>query len=103
MKTIGFVQFEPSKAADVAQASDRFWSSPPSGIKLLGRYVLMGPLPVYVPGQTCVVVMLEAESEQALLSAVYNISLAGATMNVIPAMEFPTAPEAAKVEEGLRR
>jgi hypothetical protein len=96
MKTIVFTQFEPSRTADVAQASDRFWTSPPPGIKRLGVYTLAGPLPVQLPGQACTVSILEAESEQALLGLVYNVALGGASVASITAMELPVGPELVK-------
>jgi hypothetical protein len=103
MKTIAFIQFEPSKAADIAQASDRFWTSPPTGTKRVATYILAGGLPTPLPGQVCSISVIEAESEQALLSWAYTASLAGASVTAIPALETPAGPEIAKVEEGLRR
>ena len=103
MKTIIFTQYEPSKVADVAQASDRFWTSPPPGIKRLAVYSLAGTLPVPLPGHGCTISIVETESEQALLGLVLNVSLGGASVASITAMEMPVGPEIAKVEKELRR
>jgi hypothetical protein len=92
MKVLRFAVFETLKAADVAQASDGVWASPPSGIKILATYVCQGMPFSDQPRNTLVSIqVLEAESNEAIAATQYPVALAGATVNDVLVLELPVA------------
>ena len=102
MKFLQFGMFEVAKAADVAAASDKFWASPPPGIKMLADYVCLGLAFPGHPLNTAVgVSVVEAESAEALLAATYPMALAGASVWNVPIMEMPVAG-VAELEKKMR-
>ena len=42
MKFISFGAMDVTKAAEVTQASDKVWASPPPGVKMLADYACLG-------------------------------------------------------------
>lgn len=100
MKFLTFVMYEPSKAAEIAQAADKVAQTP--GVKPINRYVCMG-IPFYGAPQElmCTVTVNEAESSEAMAASSYPVRLAGASMWWVPVMEYE-AGTAADVEKKYR-
>ena len=90
-----------SKMMEVAQAHDAAVASPPQGVKVLGRWAIGGPLPGYPVGTGGLVVILEADTTEAVAAFWVPIALAGAPAFWVPAIELPT--EAVKMVEEFRR
>jgi len=102
MKFLTFAIMDVTKAAEVAQANDKVWASPPPGLKLLASYVCQGmPFPSIPPNTLVGIEIIEAESNEALAAANYPVALAGASVHTIPVLELPVAG-AAVVEEKYR-
>ena len=103
MKFLLFSMFDAAKATDVSQASDKVWASPPPGIKALADYVCLAiPFPGGLPPNTVASVMVvEAESAEAMVGVAYPFLLAGATVWYVPVMELPVAA-AAEAERKAR-
>ena len=90
MKFLQFGMFDVAKAADVVQASDKVWASPPPGVKMLADYVCLGlAFPGHLPNTAVGVSVIEAESAEALLATIYPMALAGASVWNVPVMELP--------------
>ena len=103
MKFLMFGMFDVAKAADVAQASDKVWASPPPGVKMLADYVCLGLAFPGAPPNTAVgVSVVEAESAEALLAATYPMALAGMSVWNVPIQEMPVGG-AAELEKKARR
>ena len=102
MKFLTFTVMDVTKAAEVAQANDKVWASPPAGLKLLASYVCQGmPFPSVPPNTLTAIAIVEAESNEALAAANYPVALAGASVHTIPMLELPVAG-AAGVEKKYR-
>jgi hypothetical protein len=102
MKFLMFLAMDVAKAAEVAQAADKFWASPPAGIKMLATYVCQGIPWRDAPANTLITIgVVEAENNQALSAANWPLALAGATVWSVPVLEMPV-PGAAEVERKLR-
>ncbi len=102
MKFLRFAAINVAKAAEVAQASDKAWASPPPGVKLLAQYACQGMAYEGVPPNTLVVIsVIEAESNEALAAVTWPVSLAGASLSTVPVLELPVVG-AAEVEKKLR-
>jgi len=102
MKFLQFGMFDVAKAADVSQASDKFWAKPPPGIKMLADYVCLGmPFPGAPPNTVVGIGVIEAETAEALAALLYPMGLAGASVWCVPVMELPVGG-VAKVEKKLR-
>ncbi|TET39682.1 MAG: hypothetical protein E3J65_03395 [Dehalococcoidia bacterium] len=99
-----FTMWDAAKTAEVAQAADKVWASPPPGIKMLAHYICQGiPFPgVLLPPNTLVnVSVIEADSNEAIAATAYPLVLAGVTVWHVPVLELPVAG-AAEVEKELR-
>ena len=102
MKFLTFIMMDVAKTAEVAQASDKVWASPPPGIKRLAGYVCQGiPFPGQPANTLVSIVISEAESNEAIAAVQWPVAIAGATVWSVPVMELPTAG-AAEVEKKLR-
>ena len=102
MKFLNFAMFDIAKAADVSQASDKFWAKPPPGIKMLADYVCLGmPFSGAPPNTVVGIGVMEAESAEALTAVSYSLGLAGASVWNVPVMELPVGG-AAKLEKKYR-
>lgn len=102
MKFLNFGIVDVAKAAEVSQAWDKFWASPPPGIKLLGDYMCVGIAFPGAPPNTMVGVnVIEAESAEALLALSYPLMLAGSSRWNVPVLELPLGG-AAELEKKLR-
>ena len=102
MKFLQFGMFDVAKGADVAQASDKFWASPPPGIKMLADYVCLGiAFPGHAPNTVAGFSVIEAESAEALIAATYPLVLAGMWVWNVPVQELPVAG-AAELEKKIR-
>jgi len=102
MKFLHFAMFEFAKAADVAQAMDKFWAKPPTGLKVLATYACLGmPFPDVPPNTGVAVDVIEAESAEALAALSYTAGLAGVSGWNVPVMELPVGG-AAKLEKKYR-
>ena len=90
MKIMTFAMFDIDKAAEVAQAGDKVANTP--GRKVLASYACQGiPFPPAVPPHSMVVISIqEVESNEALGTANYPVSLAGATTWNVPILEMPS-------------
>ena len=101
MKIMTFTMFDVDKAAEVAKAGDKIAGIP--GIKVLGMYACQGiPFPHKVPPHAMVVISIqEAESNEAIGTANYPVSLAGASTWNVPVLEMPLGG-AADVEKEYR-
>ena len=103
MKFFQFAMFDPAKAAEIAKASDKVWSSPPQGIKILADYVCLGiAFPGTPPNTVVSMSIVEAKTAEALTAATYPMSLVGATMWNVPVMEMPVAGVSG-IEKKMRR
>jgi hypothetical protein len=103
MKFLRFMVADINKAADVAQASDKVWSSSPPGIKMLASYVCQGlAFPGHPAHELVAIAVIEAESNEAIAPTQWPVSLAGATMIWdVPVLEMPVTG-AAEVERKVR-
>jgi hypothetical protein len=89
------------KMAEVTAASDKVWGAQPQERKPKNGYVLMS-VPFEVPPRSMVSVYItEEDSIEAMAARVYPVTLAGATVNIIPLMEFAVGG-ATKIEKKLR-
>jgi len=89
------------KMAEVAAASDKAWAGQPQERRPKNAYVLM-TVPFEVPPHSMVSVYItEEESMEAVAARVYPVTLAGATVNIIPLMEYVPGV-AAKTEKKLK-
>lgn len=87
MKFMTFVMYDVAKAAEVAQASDKNSKIP--GQKMLAQYVCLGKPFDGMPPNTLVAISIrETESNEALATALYTLTLAGATAWAVPILEF---------------
>ena len=100
MKFLIYSMFSPDKAAEVAQSVDKVSRAP--GLKTLTQYVCQGiPFPGVAPNTMVGISVVEAESNDALSARIYPVSLAGATVWVVPVQEMAVAG-AAKTERKFR-
>jgi len=103
MKFLNFCMFDVSKGVDISQATDKFWASRPSGVKMLADYVCEGlPFPGALPNTMVGISVIEAESNEALAALSYPLMLAGASVWNVPVLEMPVggAAEADKKYRG---
>ena len=90
MKFMTLSIYPVSKAAQVAEASDKVWAKYPSEGRPESSYVLMA-VPFPVPLDSLVVFSIgEADSAEEMASRVYPVMLAGANVNIIPLLEVPS-------------
>ena len=103
MKFLHFVMFDAAKAADVAEAGDKFWAKPPPGMKQLATYLCLGmPFPDVPPNTVVGIDVIEAETAEALTAFFYPMGLAGASQQwCVPVLELPVGG-AAKMEKKIR-
>ena len=95
MKFITFVMYDVAKAAEIAQAADKVAKTP--GQKALAQYVCLGiPFAGVPPNSIVVIVVGEAESNEAIAASQYPLALAGATIWAVPVLEMPVAGAAAE-------
>ena len=101
MKFMTMVIMPADKVAEVAAASDKAWAAQPAERRPKSAYVLM-TVPFDAPPHSVVTVYItEEDSIDAVAARVYPVMLAGATVNIIPVMEY--APGGAvKTEKKLR-
>ncbi|MCK4698234.1 MAG: hypothetical protein KAT53_08025 [Dehalococcoidia bacterium] len=103
MKFLRFSMMDVDKVVQVVQASDKLWSSPPPGVKMLANYACLGiAFPGEPPNTIVSVSIVEAENAEAIGATSYPTALAGAAVWNVPVMEVPVAG-AAEVEKKLRR
>ena len=90
MKFLIWNLFDVAKAAEVAQAHDKVWASPPAGTKMLASYVSLSPFFPNQPPNTMVGFNIsEAESAEAMAAVTYPTMIAGGTVYSIPILELP--------------
>lgn len=102
MKFLMVIDMEPSKVAEVAAISDKYWSNSPKGIKKLAQYALSAQMPVQEPGRGRFIAILDVENEQELASMMYQVAITGTHINAVPVIEMAVAPELKKFEEKLK-
>ena len=99
MKFLNLNLFDVAKAAEVSQASDKLWASPPAGAKILASYVTLSPVFPNQPPNTMVgIYITETENAEAMAAVNYPMMLAGVTIYAIPILELPLVG-AAEVEK----
>jgi len=90
MKFLTLNLFDVAKTAEVAQASDKVWASPPAGTKILASYVSLSPVFPNQPPNTMVGISItEAENAEAIAAVHYPMMIAGATIYAVPILELP--------------
>jgi hypothetical protein len=103
MKIMLFISYDMSKFIEVLQATDGVVASPPQGVKVLGRWALAAPLPGYPLGTAGMLILVEAETTEALAGVQVPPCLAGGCSFPIPVVEAPVGVEAAKIAKELKR
>jgi hypothetical protein len=102
MRFLRFLMMDTNKAEKLVQVSDKIWASPPPGVELLSNYACLGiAFPGQSPDTIVSVSMVEADSAEAIAATSYPLTLAGASMWVVPALEVP-AGGATEVEKKAR-
>lgn len=94
--------WDVGKAAELSKLSDKVVAAPPSGYKPLARYVCLAhPFSGLPSGTGVSIIIAEAESAEAIAVATYPSMLAGADVNIVPALEVPIGG-ATEVEKKVR-
>ncbi len=103
MKFVMIVMSDVSKTAEVAEAFDKVWTTPHSGIEMLAGYVCQGGFPFPgVPANTVVTIqIIEAEANEAIAEVQWPVALAGASIHCVPLLELPL-PGASEIEKRMR-
>jgi hypothetical protein len=102
MKFMTLVVEPVEKAAEVAAASDKGWANWPRESRPEVGYVMLCVPKFKVPPNSLVAFTIsEADSADKISARVYPQMVAGATINVIPLVEYPMGG-AAKIEKKLR-
>ena len=90
MKFIRFSMVDMAKMAEATKASDKVWSSPPSGIKMDALYACMGiAFPDQPPNTMVSIGVVEADSAESLAAVSYPQMQAGATIWAVPVLDVP--------------
>ena len=98
MKFLSFTIFDVTQAGEMAKVSDKVWSNPPKGVKMLANHMcLSDPFPGLPMNSMVSVAIIEADNAEALAGVSYPMMLAGATIERIPVMELAVGG-AAKAE-----
>lgn len=103
MKIMCFTSFEVSKVMEVTQTGDAVMANLPEGVKVLGRWALCAPLPGYPLGTGGTLVLLEAETAEALVAFQLPNCLAGNCSFAIPAIELTGVADTTKMVEEMKR
>ena len=102
MKFLRFSMMDVADIPKVAQASDKVMANPPTGFKMLSNNACMG---IAFPGQPAntlvAVATVEAESADVLAAASYPLTIAGASVWVVPVLDVPVAGST-EVEKKMR-
>ncbi len=102
MKFIRFVMIDATKAAEVSKVSDRTMANPPPGYKVQAVYACQGlPFPGAPPNTVVAISIYEADSNESMTATAYPLTLAGATVWDVPALELPIGTTG-EVERKLR-
>jgi len=102
MKFMTLVVQPVEKAAEISAASDKGWASWPKESRPQVGYVMLCVPRFKVPPNSLVAFTIsEADSADKISARVYPQMVAGATVNVIPLVEFPMGG-AAKTEKKYR-
>jgi len=89
MKIALFISYDVSKAAEIAQVSDKLSNTP--GRKRLAQYGFQGiPFAGFPPNTVLAMSINEFESNEALLAVEWPYALAGATPWAVPIFEVPS-------------
>ena len=79
------------KLIEVTQAADKVWSNPPAGLKPFAHYAFLGNAFPRELNTAQAMVLVEAESSDAILAALFPITMAGCTMWCVPLADMPLA------------
>ena len=102
MKFLIFNMCEVPKVPEVGQLTDKLTASLPPGINVQAIYATQGLAFPGQPANTLVAIaIVEAESNLAIAAFQWPISVAGATLWTVPALEVPVGG-AAEVEKKAR-
>jgi len=83
-----FVMFDAAKTAEVAQVADKVAKTP--GQKTIAQYVCQGIAFAGLPPNTSLaIIVVEADSNEALAAAQYPMGLAGISTWAVPVLEIP--------------
>lgn len=94
MKFLTFAACDVAKAAELAQAADKATKTP--GQKTIAQYVCQGIAFSGLPPNTLLaIVVVDAESNEALTAAQYPMGLAGISTWAVPVLEIPVGRGAA--------
>ena len=102
MKFMVIAVWDVHKAAELAKVQEKMDAVPPSGYKPLARYMCLAhPFAGFPSGTGVSVLIVEAESAEAIITSTYPAMLAGADINVVPVLEIPIA-RATRLEKKAR-
>ena len=89
MKFMTMMVYPVAKAAEIAVASDKMWSSQPQEGRPTSAFLMMA-VPFDVPPNSLVAFTIEeSDSAESMAARVYPLMLAGATVNIVPLLEVP--------------
>ena len=102
MKFVVMSVWDVGKAAELSKLADKVDAAPPSGYKVLARYVCLAqPVSGLPLGTRVSIEIVEAESADAIAAASYPSMLAGADINTVPVIDIPIGG-VAEVEKKAR-
>lgn len=88
MKFLMFTMCDAAKTAELAQIADKVAKTP--GQKTVAQYVCQGmAFSGIPPNTTLAIVVVEAESNEALAATQYPMSIAGISTWAVPVLEVP--------------
>jgi hypothetical protein len=88
MKFLMFVMYDVAKTAELAQVADKVAKTP--GQKTIAQYACQGiPFAGLPPNTSLAIVVVEAESNEALAATQYPMGLAGISTWAVPVLEIP--------------
>jgi len=90
MKFLLFAMCDVAKTAELAQAADKVAKTP--GQKTIAQYVCQGMAFAGLPPNTVLaIVVVEADSNEALSAVQYPMGLAGISTWAVPVLEIPVS------------
>jgi hypothetical protein len=88
MKFLMFAMYDVAKTAELAQIADKVAKTP--GQKTIAQYSCQGMAFSGLPPNTALaIVVIEAESNEALAATQYPMGLAGISTWAVPVLEIP--------------
>ena len=88
MKFLMFVMYDVAKTAELAQVADKIAKTP--GQMTIAQYACQGiPFAGLPPNTSLAIVVVEADSNEALAATQYPMGLAGISTWAVPVLEIP--------------